>query len=144
MARIKTILFVFLIVFLAVNIAYSLLASVTIPNYGIIKAININIYQDSNCTATLTNIEWGIIEPNSTITYEAWLQNKGNVPVTLTLYTENWNPLNASDYISLIWNCEDVAINMDEIISCVFTLEIYPNVTGITNFSFYVLMVGEA
>ena len=37
----------------------------TIGNVGSIKAINIEVYWDSNCTDEVSTIEWGTLEPGS-------------------------------------------------------------------------------
>ena len=133
---------VFLIVMLAVGLAYSLSAFLSVTNVGVVKAVGISIYEDSDCIIPLTQIDWGIVEPDSTVTYDAWLCNEGNVPVRVSLYTENWIPLNASDFMDLTWDSETVIIDVDETISCLFSLQIYENVS-ITDFSFNIVLVGS-
>ena len=140
-------LFVFLIVLLIVSLTvvlvYALSAFLTIQNYGLVKAVGTNIYQDADCTIALTHIDWGMVEADSTILYEGWLRNEGNVPVTVTLYTENWVPENTSDFMTLTWDCEGASVAVNEVVSCVFALEIYGNVMGITNFGFDIILVGS-
>jgi len=54
--------------------------------------------------------------------------------------TTNWDPTNASDYISLTWDYGGQLVNPDEIIPVVLTLAISGNVTGITGFSFDIIL----
>jgi hypothetical protein len=55
----------------------------------------------------------------------------------------NWNPLNASDYISLSWDYGGQLVNTGELIPVIFTLSISDSVEGITSFSFDITIVGS-
>jgi len=133
----------FLIVTLALALAYSLSNFLIVKNYGVVKAIGISIYEDAGCTVPLTEIDWGLVSPASSVPYEAWLKNEGSVVVTVTMSVAKWVPSEASEYMSLTWSCEGVSVSVDGTVSCIFTLEIFEDVAGITDFSFDILLVGS-
>jgi len=58
------------------------------------------------------------------------------------LWTENWNPTNAQDSITLAWNYDDSWIPASSAIEVVFTLSVDPNITDIVNFSFDIWIKG--
>jgi hypothetical protein len=55
----------------------------------------------------------------------------------------NWNPSNASDYISLSWDYGGQLVNPGELIPVIFTLSISESVEGITSFSFDITIMGS-
>jgi len=59
------------------------------------------------------------------------------------MYTENWYPSNAADYISLSWDYGGQLVNPDELIPVIFTLSISGSVEGITSFSFDIVIMGS-
>jgi hypothetical protein len=46
-------------------------------------------------------------------------------------------------YISLAWNLQGFSLQSGEVKSCVFTLKIFANVSGITGFSFDIVVEGR-
>lgn len=73
---------------------------------------NIGVYGESNCTAPLTKINWGTVDPNRTYNYHAFIRNEDNTTIGLSMLTSNWKPQIAKRYITLTWN-----------VSSCFTLE---------------------
>ncbi len=118
-------------------------ANRTITNAGAVKAIGVGVYWNPNGTNMVTSINWGAIEPGSSTNRTCYIQNEGNSPSTLSMTTSNWNPSNASDYISLSWDYGGQLINPDELIQVIFTLSISDSVEGITSFSFDIIIVGS-
>jgi len=43
-----------------------------------------------------------MVEPDSMNNVTVYVKNEGNMASSISLATENWNPLNASDYLALI------------------------------------------
>jgi hypothetical protein len=107
-----------------------------ISNAGAVKAIGVGVYWNSDGTNMVTSINWGTLEPGSSTNRTCYIQNEGNSASTLSMNTTNWDPTNASDYISLTWDYGGQLVNPDEIIPVVLTLAISDSVTGITGFSF--------
>jgi len=118
-------------------------ANRTISNAGAVKAIGVGVYWNSNGTNTVTSINWGTLEPDSSTNRTCYIQNEGNSPSTLSMNTSNWNPTNASDYITLNWDYGGQLVNPDELIPVIFTLSISDSVEGITSFSFDIIIVGS-
>lgn len=111
-----------------------------ISNAGEVKAIGVGVYWNSDGTNGVTSINWGILEPGSSMNRTCYIQNEGNSASTLSMNTTNWDPTNASDYISLTWDYGGQLVNPDEIIPVVLTLAISDSVTGITGFSFDIIL----
>lgn len=104
--------------------------------------VKIGIYKDSSCTTVLTEIDWGTFQPSQVRAYPAWIRNEGDVPVTLSLRTENWNPPEAEQYMALTWNYAG-EIQVNTIITIEFQLTVFSNITGVTNFSFVTVITAE-
>ena len=114
--------------------------TITISNMGEVKTIGFGVYSDSNCTNAMTAISWGMIAPGSSLNLTFYLRNEGNVPLTLHLYAQNWNPENTSDYMSLSWNYGEQAVNPMEAIQLTLTLSVSNNIEGINNYRFDVII----
>ena len=114
-----------------------------IENVGSIKAINIGVYWDSNCTDEVSTIEWGTLEPGSSRSVNIYVRNEGNTAVILDLNTTNWTPVSASDYISLSWDYSGRRIDPEEVIQVTLRLTVSPKISGITTFSFEIVISGN-
>lgn len=108
----------------------------TISSVGAVKAIGVGVYWDQACTNATTSINWGTIEPGSTVDKICFIRNEGNSVSTLSLQTSNWNPSNAANYIDLSWDYGGQSINPDEAVRVTFTLSVSSSIQGITSFSF--------
>jgi hypothetical protein len=69
-----------------------------------------------------------------------YVKNEGNVAASITLATENWNPLNASDYLVLSWNYDGRQLNTREEAQVTLTLTVSSSVQGIEDFSFDIII----
>ena len=103
---------------------------------------SIGIYWDSNCTNKVSSINWGMVELGSSKNVTVYVKNTENVALTLSLSAENWNPANASKYMSLSWDYNGQPINPNTVIRITLTLTVFANVTGITDFSFDIIITG--
>jgi hypothetical protein len=136
-------------------VAYSLVLSVfyaassplqkrnNISSSGAVKAIDVMVYSDADYKNVLSSIDWGLLEPGESKNLTYYVRNEGNSAVTISLLTENWNPLNASRYIDLNWNYEGQSIVPDGVVEVTFTLVVSPSVEGITDFTFDIVIVGS-
>ena len=133
-----------LLVVVAVTYAYCLLSSVTrISSVGIVKAVGVGVYWDVNCRSTVTQIDWGLLDPGGTANVTVYLKNVGNAPLTLSLNTENWDPLNVSDYITLQWDYQGESVNPGQVREVVLVLSVSSTITGITDFRFDIIIIGS-
>jgi hypothetical protein len=126
------------LVFLAaITAAYAVVTGyVSLHNTVTIKGVGVGIYTNSSCTQRLTSVDWGLAENGTVKNMTAYIRNEGNTPVTLTMQTTNWNPSNASQYISVTWNYAGQSIGVNNGVSVVLFLSIAPNIQGISVFSF--------
>ncbi len=114
----------------------------TIQGSGSIKGVGLGIYWDLSCTNTTSSLDFGQLEPGSSKNFTLFLRNEGNSALTLNMTTENWNPTNAADYLTLTWNREGQQVNPDEVVGFVIILYVSEDITGISTFSFDIIISG--
>lgn len=119
------------------------LKSYTVNAEGRVVGIRLELYEDLNATTLLTRIDWGFIDPDETKSYTCYLKSKSNVPVYLTLTTENWNPINVSDYFVLSWDYDNATLQPNEIHEVTFNLYVASDISGIDTFSFDIVATAE-
>jgi hypothetical protein len=115
----------------------------TVSNTGAVKAIGVGVYWDNQCTNPLSSISWGTIEPGASTNVTCYIRNEGNSPSNLSMTKSNWNPSNASNYITLNWNYGGQLINTGAVIQVTFTLSVSASIQGITSFSFDITIIGS-
>jgi len=115
-------------------------SSVRIAGRGTVKAVGVGVFWDSNCTNSVSFIEWGMVEPGSMNNVTVYVRNEGNVAADLSVATENWNPLNASDYLALSWDYDGRQLNPHEVVQITLTLTVSSSVQGIESFSFDIII----
>jgi len=114
-----------------------------IPSSATVKAVGVGIYKDINFTVSVTQIDWGIVEPGQSKNLSAYIVNRSNVPIILTMTIENWNPANASNFITLTWNYDGSQIAVDGYVFVTFVLSVNQTISGIEAFSFTIVVVGS-
>ena len=114
-----------------------------IPSSAAVKAVGVGIYKDVDFTVSVTEIDWGIVEPRESKNFSAYIVNKSNVPITLSMITENWNPANASNFIALTWNYDGTKITVDGYVFVTFVLSVDQATSGIDAFSFTIVVTGS-
>jgi len=102
---------------------------------------NLGVYWDAGLTNEVTWLDWGILEPGASKNVTFYIRNEGNSIVTLIMYPSNWNPSNASNYISVTWNYRGQRLNAGETVKVVVTLSVAENIAGITDFSFDIVVL---
>jgi hypothetical protein len=129
-------------IFLGVTTAALLSANQTVPLNGTISAVNLGIFSDSTCTQTATALNVGDLSPGRTSTQTVYIKNTGNVPETLTMTTNNWNPISAGSLLTLTWNLQNTVLNAGASIQATITLTAASNTGSLTNFSCDVTLTG--
>lgn len=134
-----------LVITIIVAAAVILSVIVRIRNVGRIKAVGVKFYWDEACMSEALEIDWGLCEPGATYAVTLYCKNIKNIPVTLNLTTNNWEPSNANLYIYGDWNyTPSTVIQPGEVIPLQFQLSIDPAISDIDQFSFdYVVGVTE-
>ena len=128
---------------LVLSVLASVQTSRTVSNAGTVKAIGVGVYWNIECTDPVSSIDWGMLEPGSSKNVACYVRNEGNSASTLFRYTSNWDPSNASDYMSLSWDYGGQSIDLGEVVQVTFTLSVSANIEGITSFSFDITLVGS-
>ena len=128
--------------FSAAAVTGLLTTSRTIVSSGTINAINIEVYWDIECTQIVNEIEWGIIEPGDSVIETIYIKNTGNAALTLSMSHFYWDPEEAGDYITLAWDKEGETIDPDSVIGAILTLFVSDSISGITTFSFNIVIEG--
>jgi hypothetical protein len=83
----------------------------------------------------LTQIEWGTLIPGQNVTKDIYITNsEPSKTYHLTITTDRWGPSEAQEYIAFHENGTDKLLT--ERVDVRFTLEVFPNCTGVTWFSF--------
>lgn len=145
MAMQRTALAAILVIVLICIVATALgvlVATRKISSVGNIKAVGVGVYSDSNCTIPISFIDWGFLEPGSSKQFTIYVKNEGNVPIRLSMEVNNWNPQSASNYLTLTWDRQDHVLNPGDSSSAVLTLSVSQDISGITSFSFDIIIVG--
>jgi hypothetical protein len=115
----------------------------TVSNAGTVKTVGVGVYWDNECTNVLSSVDWGVLEPGASENVSCYIRNEGSSVSTLSMYTSNWSPSNASGYLSLSWDYGGQSIDVDEVVRVTFTLSVDAGIEGITSFSFDITIVGS-
>jgi hypothetical protein len=109
-------------------------------NYGTIRVIGVSAFWDKACTNQVTSIAWGEIIAGTSIQKHIYIRNDGTATETFSMSSGNWTPPTASSYLTLTWNCSDYALSPKAVTCANLTLVVQPNITGVTNFDFTILI----
>ena len=112
----------------------------TVTNAGSVKGVGVGIYWDSACTNRTSSINWGLLDPGSNKTVTVYVRNEGNAAATLSKAAQNWNPSAASSYMSLNWNYAGQTLSVNQVLQVKLTLVVSSTVSGVTNFSFDIII----
>ena len=105
-----------------------------------VRGIGVGIYWDQECTNRTISLDWGLIEPGSNSTVMIYVRNEAESAVSLWLATSNWTPLAALSYMTLIWTYSGRILSADEVIPMKLILDVSPAISGITDFSFDIVI----
>jgi hypothetical protein len=119
-----------------------LIVSKTLPSTGSVKTVNIEAYWDSACTQVVNQVDWGNPDPGDVVNRLIYIKNTGSTPMILSMRTSDWNPLAAGNFITLSWNIEGVLLDPNEVASASLTLTVSSQISGITTFSFNIVIEG--
>ena len=118
------------------------ISSQAISSGGTITSMNVEIFNNNDCSQTCSNIDWGILTPGDSITQTIYIKNSGNKPITLFMTTEEWTPTNASTYLNLTWDKENTNLNPDQVVLASITLSASLNIDSIDDFNFSIIITG--
>ena len=116
--------------------------SVTIPSSGVIKAINVEVYWDVDCTQNVTVVDWGVPAPGDVVNKIVYIKNGGTSLVTLSMSSSGWSPVGAGSFLSLTWDREGATVDAGGVVQAMLSLDVSGAITGITDFSFNIAIEG--
>lgn len=119
-----------------------LVANRSVSNSGNVKTIGVEVYWDQACTNKVSSIDWGTLEAGGVKSFNVYVKNNGTAAEVLSMMVSNWNPASASSQMSLGWNCTDYVLPHGSVVGAVFTLTVSSSISGVTNFSFDITVVG--
>jgi hypothetical protein len=96
----------------------------------------VGVYSDSRCANTLNFINWGQLEPGASESLTCYVRNEGRTAGFLSLSEMDWNPSNASRFVSLHWNYTDGLLYSGQVADITLTLTLSANVPRGFSFTF--------
>lgn len=114
-----------------------------IPSTGLIAAIDVGVFSDASCTQNLTSINSGNVYPGDSVRRLIYVKNTGNVPVTLSLTTNAWNPSIAEGQLAVGWDNEGTSLNPSGSTAAALTLTVSPAVHDVVSFTVNVIITGS-
>lgn len=111
-----------------------------VASYGTIKVLGVAVYSDSACTTKVTPIAWGTIVPGTSVNKNIYVKNTGNAAVTLAMSYGNWTPSTAASFMTFSWNCSSYVLASNAVICAKLTLKVQSTITGVTDFSFSIVI----
>ena len=133
-----------LVVSSLILLAFALLMPTeTITNVSGLEVNGVGVYWDSDCTQIRKVIDWGNLTPGSSKSIIVYIRNEIEEPIYLILSTQDWNPSNASRHMTLRWDYTGQRMNPGETLQITLTLSVYPDIKGISSFSFDILVTGS-
>lgn len=117
-------------------------SSRTIPSSGTISGIGLYLYWDSAFTNATTSIDWGTLSNGSSVSNIIYVRNNGTTSMTLNMTVGNWNPTNATGYLTLTWDKESASVPASSYVAANLTLAVSSTFTTGTAFSNDITITG--
>lgn len=115
-----------------------------VPNVSAVTTTeSLGVYWDENFNQPVFSIDWGVLSPGQLREVIVWVQNEGSETLVLALTTLNWNPENASQYLTLAWSYKDTIIEAGQAAKIALSLSVSPKILGIYDFSFDITIGGR-
>ncbi len=113
-------------------------------NQSDIEVAGLSVYWEEACLNEVPAINWGYIDPGSSSTVTIFVRNEGNVPVSVTLTTDNWSPSPVAPYITFDAVHQGDQLSPQAVLGVDLTLAVSPKITGISDFRFDIVIIGSA
>lgn len=107
-----------------------------------VKVLGIEVFWDPEYTSVVTEIDWGILEPSDTAIKTIYLKNMGNAAVALSMVAQNWTPVEAETFITVIWDIEGTILDVNATVMANITLSVLADISGISDFSVDIVITG--
>jgi hypothetical protein len=101
----------------------------------------LDIFADSKGATSCTNISWGNVNANSSITKTVYVKNPNTYKLTLTIAVRNWTPEEAGSILSVTSDKNNYVLPPGRIVPVVFTLTV-GNTVALTDFDCLIAFSG--
>jgi archaellum component FlaG (FlaF/FlaG flagellin family) len=119
----------------------------TSRNIDSVGAVNVSAelgaYSDSQCVNEVSSIDWGPLNPGGSNNQTIYIKNTGSgVSLSLNMTTSSWEPSNAKDYITIIWDQEGTRLMPGQSVAANITVVVSPSIVDITSFNDLITIMG--
>lgn len=127
------------------TLVYAIDKMLIIPNVGNVYTMGIEAYWDEAKTNPVTRIDWGTMYPGESKTNTIYLYNPGNTLIVISKTLSNWNPTDASLYITLTWNPDLASLDPQVLTQINITQTISSTIaeTTIDHYSYDIVITGH-
>lgn len=127
------------------TLVYAIDKMLIIPNVGNVYTMGIEAYWDEAKTNPVTQIDWGTMYPGESKTNTIYLYNPGNTLIFISKTLSNWNPTDASLYITLTWNPDLASLDPQVLTQINITQTISSTIaeTTIDHYSYDIVITGH-
>ncbi|MDH5686277.1 MAG: hypothetical protein OEZ48_00200 [Candidatus Bathyarchaeota archaeon] len=102
---------------------------------------DLHVYWDEDGGEEVQQISWGTLYPGDSKTNTLYLKNEGNpVILKVNITTGNWNPPEAEQYLTFTAAIEKDVLSPKETTLTIWTLQVDPQITGVKEFSFDIIV----
>jgi uncharacterized repeat protein (TIGR01451 family) len=105
--------------------------------------MGVGVYEDISCTIPVSEINWGMLEPGQTVNLTVYIRNEGNTAINLTIYSEDWSPANASNFIAFTCDYDGRQLSANDLVIVNFALSVSSEIHDIDTFSFSIVIAGS-
>jgi hypothetical protein len=106
----------------------------------VISTQGVGVYWDAQCKNEVSSVDWGMMEPGSSTSVMVYVRNEANTSTVFSLSAENWNPVNASQYISLTWDYAGAVVDVGAVVQVTVSLWVSDTIEGVTDFTFDIVV----
>lgn len=115
----------------------------SINNVGRITSYGMNIFSEQELINIVEEIDWRLVDPGETKTITLYMQSTSDKDLTLSMYTIEWDPPLGRDFLTLTWDLPaGTILSPNEVLPFTLILEADPETTGLTAFSFTIVISG--
>lgn len=113
---------------------------VRIGSSGLVILDGLEVYSDPGLTQDLSSIDWGELSPGETVNRSIYVKNTGPGRILLGYSLQAWAPPGAEAFLIFSWDYQDTDIYPDDSQGILLSLEVLPEIQGITEFSFDIVV----
>lgn len=114
-----------------------------IQSSGHVETAGASVWENSDLTGNVDFIKWGVLAPGSNRTFTYYIRNEQSSNTIFKLETINWNPENASKFISLSWNLENVSLAAKQLSEFQITITVSREIHDVNHFTFDIVIYIE-